>query len=205
MTLSPFFLSKYEMTQGQWLWFTGSNPSRDNPETYFRSWNAAGKPGDLLHPAEQVSWTDCTSVLQRVGLELPREAQWEYGARAGTTTVWWCGNDKAAIANAGNVADRHAKDHGGSGWGAWEDWNDGNHSHARVGSYQPNAFGLHDVIGNVWEWCQDLYGTGSPDRVYRGGGFIFLAGSARSADRRNGPPSLAADFLGLRPARALMP
>ncbi len=202
--LPPFFLSKYEMTQGQWLWFTGTNPSIYSPETYSRSWNAAGEPGDLLHPVEQVSWTDCRSVLERLGLELPREAQWEYGARAGTTTVWWCGNDKAAIAAAGNLADRYAKDNGGSGWGAWEDWNDGNVIHARVGSYLPNAFGLHDVIGNVWEWCQGLYGSGSANRVSRGGGFPVLAVYARSAFRSHDTPSHAVDLLGLRPARALL-
>jgi formylglycine-generating enzyme required for sulfatase activity len=202
--MPAFFVSKYEMTQGQWLHFTGVNPSRDNPQTYGRSWNKEGEPGDLLHPVEQVSWLDCTAVLERLGLELPREAQWEYGARAGTTTAWWCGNEKAAIANAGNLADRYAKDNGGSGWGAWEDWNDGNLSHARVGSYLPNGFGLHDVIGNVWEWCQDLHGTGAANRVFRGGGFTNLAVNARSASRYNVTPSYAVVYLGLRPARALL-
>jgi formylglycine-generating enzyme required for sulfatase activity len=211
--LPPFFLSKYEMTQGQWLWFTGSNPSRDNPQTYTRSWNAAGNPGDLLHPVEQVSWNDCTAVLERMGLELPHEAQWEYGARAGTTTVWWCGNEMESIAKAGNLADCYAKEHGGSTWGVWEEWNDGNVSHARVGSYLANAFGLHDVIGNVWEWCQDLHapkrgerqvGAGSAGRVARGGGFFVLAVRARSAFRFAAAPSDADPNLGVRPARALL-
>src|SRR5262245_3631931 len=198
--VSPFFLSKYEMTQGQWLRVAGENPSRDNPQTYGRFWNREGKPGDLLHPVEQVSWFDCTAVLERLGLELPLEFQWEYGARGGTHTVWWCGNDRASIARAGNVADRFAKEHG-SGWGAWEEWDDGNTSHARVGSYLPNAFGLHDVIGNVWEWCQDLYDSGSANRVYRGGSFHDLAVRARSADRGLGAPAGAA-YLRLRPAWA---
>jgi formylglycine-generating enzyme required for sulfatase activity len=153
---------------------------------------------------EQVSWLDCTAVLERLGLELPREAQWEYGARADTTTVWWCGNEKASVATAGNLADSYAKNNGGSAWGAWEDWNDGNVSHARVGSYLPNAFGLHDVIGNVWEWCQDLYRAGSAGRVDRGGGFPDLAVVARSAYRLIVTPSNAAADLGLRPARALL-
>ena len=201
VTLSPFFLSKYEMTQGQWLRFTGSNPSRDNPETYGRNWNREGKLGDLLHPVEQVTWTECTAVLERLGLELPREAQWEYGARAGTTTVWWSGNEKESIASAGNLADQYAKTHGGSAWTV-EDWDDGHSSHAPVGKYLPNAFGLHDVIGNVWEWCQG--GAGSASRFYRGGGLQARAVAARSACRPHDAPSNAGGSLGLRPARALL-
>jgi len=202
--LSPFFLSKYEMTQGQWLRFTGTNPSRYDPLMYFNSWNAKGEPGDLIHPVEQVSWDDCTAMLERLGLRLPREAQWEYGARAGTTTAWWCGNEVESIIGAGNLADRYARENGGD-WPNWEDWSDGNTSHARVGSFLPNAFGLHDVIGNVMEWCQDLYSLGTSDRVHRDGPFNQHHCAARSASRETLQPEYRDAGLGLRPARAITP
>ncbi len=205
VTIAPFFLSKYEMTQGQWLRFAGRNPSQYNPQSYAPSWNSAGDPGDLLHPVEQVSWNDCAILLERMGLELPAEAQWEYGARAGTTTPWCCGNEKESIRNAGNVADRHAKEHDGFAGKLWEDWDDGNTTHARVGSYQPNAFGLHDVIGNVWESCQDFYAPGSTDRSRRGGTFFFPAAVARSAARSYRSPDNPVYDLGLRPAKRITP
>ncbi len=203
VTLSAFFLSKYEMTQAQWQRLSGDNPSRNNPKTYSRTWNRRREPGNLLHPVEQVSWYQCTALLERLGLSLPSEAQWEYAARAGTQTVWWCGGE-GPIVRSGNVADRYGKEHGAEAWSIWNDWDDGNTSHARVGSYEANAFGLHDVIGNVSEWCADPY-VGSSDRVYRGGSFATDAVHARSAYRFGGAPSIAATFFGLRPARGITP
>jgi formylglycine-generating enzyme required for sulfatase activity len=222
VTLSPFFLSKYEMTQGQWLRFVGRNPSQYGPHLYSTAWNRSGRKADLVHPVERVSWDDCTAVLGRLGLELPSEAQWEYGARAGTTSVWWTGNEKQGLADAGNVSDSHAKAHGGEAWGNHElDLDDGNTAHARVGTYRPNAFGLHEVIGNLWEWCRDGYQQdfyrqgpqtdpvsppeGSSNRVNRGGGCTFAASYARSADRYYFSPSDADDSLGARPARRITP
>jgi formylglycine-generating enzyme required for sulfatase activity len=165
-----------------------------------------------------VSWEDCAEVIGRLGLELPSEAQWEYGARAGTKTVWWTGNEKQALANAGNVSDGYGKAFGGETWGNHElDLDDGNTTHARVGSYRANAFGLHDVIGNLWELCRDGYqmdfyrqrpqkdpvspAEGSSGRVARGGSFLGAALYARSAFRGNDLPSAADGNLGARPAR----
>ena len=222
VALSPFFLSKYEMTQGQWLRFVGRNPSRDNPQTYSTRWNRSGLKGDLLHPVEQVNWNMCTEICDRLGVVLPSEAQWEYAARGGTTTVWWTGNDKESLRRsfAANLADRNAKEFGGSGWGVIEDWlDDGNVSHAPVGTYAANPFGLHEVHGNVCEWCRDahrgdFYGraprqdpvsepVGSPRRVFRGGAFTTSAAFARSASRMSPTPESAGFFLGLRPARVV--
>jgi serine/threonine protein kinase/formylglycine-generating enzyme required for sulfatase activity len=221
--LSPFFLSKYEMTQGQWLRFVGRNPSQYGPNGYYASnWNRSGLEPDLAYPVECVSWNDCTEVLGRLGLELPSEAQWEYGARAGTSTVWWTGNEKKALAEAGNVVDSYAKAHGSQAWTNFElDLDDGNTAHARIGSYRANAFGLHDVIGNLTEWCRDGYQrdfyrrgskrdplwdpSGSTARVERGGDFFRPASTARSAFRSGDAQWTAVILLGVRPARRITP
>jgi formylglycine-generating enzyme required for sulfatase activity/serine/threonine protein kinase len=220
--LSPFFLSKYEMTQGQWLRFAGNNPSQYGPAEYSAAWNREGRAGDLLHPVERVSWEDCAELVARMGLELPTEAQWEYGARAGTSTVWWTGDDVSALDEAGNVSDAYAKAHAGESWGNHElALDDGNTSHAPVGSFRPNAFGLHDVIGNEWEWCgdgyqQDFYRQGyvqdplsdpasSSHRVLRGGAFGFAASGARSSMRYDASTGLANPSTGVRPALSLRP
>jgi formylglycine-generating enzyme required for sulfatase activity len=218
--LSPFFLSKYEMTQGQWLGFVGQNPSQYGLNEYSLDWNRSGRKADLVHPVERVSWSDCTEVLGWLGLELPSEAQWEYGARGGTTTIWWTGNDKQHL--AGNVADSYAKAHGGQHLVSLElDLDDGNSVHARVGSYRANALGLHELLGNLWEWCQDGYQedfyrqepqrdpvsdpAGSSERVYRGGSFFNPASVARSAYRDSDSPSFVVSALGVRPARRITP
>jgi len=218
VTLSPFFLSKYEMTQGQWARFAGQNPSGYPPGESF-----GGKPITLLDPVEQVSWVDGTILLSRLGLALPSEAQWEYGARAGTTTVWWTGNERDSLEGAANLPDRAAA-RAGAPWPSVRDWpelDDGWAIHAPVGSFAPNPFGLHDVHGNCWEWCQDgyeghFYGRpagkdplsspeSSADRVLRGGAFIDTAAQARSAYRSHNSPLLVTDNLGLRPARNIEP
>jgi len=203
VTLSPFFLSKYELTQGQWLRFTGRNPSLYAPHYYDRDWNRAGRRGDLLHPVEQVSWTRCTETCSRLGLILPSEAQWEHGARAGTDTPWWTGTDPKELASAGNVADAWARAHGANADWNCEAWDDGNTGNAAVGSYRANPLGLHDMIGNVWEWCEDKYG--SSFRVLRGGGFADEAVYARSAARNGNSPVYADANLGCRPARTIAP
>jgi formylglycine-generating enzyme required for sulfatase activity len=218
--LSPFFLSKYEMTQGQWLRFTGTNPSRDTPESWVASWSATNANCDLSHPVESVDWDLVQMTLTRLGLTIPSEAQWEYGARAGTTTVRWTGDEPTTLVGAANVCDAYAHAHGGENWGEHEAWlNDGFTSHAPVGTFRPNAFGLHEVLGNVWEWCLDAYMTqfyarspaldpvcdpgDGPMRVARGGGIYNSAGLARSAMRYDTTAGLRDGELGVRPARVL--
>jgi len=215
MTLAPFFLSKYELTQGQWSRCAGANPSNYGPGVGF-----GGKQATLLHPVEQVSWTACTETLGRLGLELPTEAQWEYAARAGTTSVWWTGDEKESLEGAANLADAFCRRNGGPSGSFYEPWDDGYTVHAPVGSYQANDFGLHDVVGNVAEWCRDAYhGYGTPPRtgdglrepagvatrVARGGCFFNAATQARSAYRTAGSPSAADTVLGVRPARLVAP
>jgi len=212
--LSPYFISKYEMTRAQWLRLVGVNPS---------FYQASPFTPTLLHPIEQVSWQDCTTWLGRAGLMLPTEAQWECAARGGTDTPWWTGAQRDSLreAHAANLADRSAA-RAGATWGDiadWPDFDDGYPLHAPIGTFSANPFGLHEVTGNLWEWCQDgllhdyfaqsphqdpvaLAGASVP-RVSRGGSFDLAARFARSTSRGRRMPSYSDSFLGVRPARAL--
>jgi formylglycine-generating enzyme required for sulfatase activity len=100
VTLAPFFLSKYEMTQAQWTRVAGVNPS------YFQVPNQW--VSSRVHPVETVSWYDCAEVLDWLGLRLPSEAQWEYGARGATSTIWWTGDLRDSVEGAANLADQTA-------------------------------------------------------------------------------------------------
>ncbi len=217
VSLSAFFLSKYEMTQGQWVRMRGSNPSFHQP--------TGDDVPTLLHPVEVVSWIDCMTWLPRIGLSLPSEAQWEYGARGGTQTPWWAGQERESLRerHAANLADQ-ALGRQDPRWPNIKDWpelDDGYAAQAPVGTYSANPFGLHEVAGNLWEWCLDGedsdFSIQSPDvdplspwaravsRYYRGGAYYDMAALARSANRNGGKPSFVDEALGLRPARALEP
>ena len=108
-----------------------------------------------------------------LGGRLPAEAEWEYACRAGTSTRWCCGDDPRRL-----------------GEYAWFDPNSGGQTHA-VGQKQPNAWGLHDMHGNVWEWCEDVFAPyaadpaaiGADHRVIRGGSWVDDAVRCRSAYR----------------------
>ncbi len=181
-----FYLGKYEVTQGQWQEVMGSNPSLST--------------GDANRPVEQVSWDDVQAFLQRLNAReggtpyrLPTEAEWEYAARAGSTTAYSFGTDAQQL-----------------GAYAWHSANAGSTTHP-VGQKQPNAWGLHDMHGNVLEWVQDWYGayTAAPAvdpqgpaagayRVVRGGSWLGSAGGCRSASRGEAPPGLRDGGLGVR-------
>jgi serine/threonine protein kinase/formylglycine-generating enzyme required for sulfatase activity len=212
--LSPFFISKYEMTQGQWLRLTGRNPS---------DWQKRDPAPTLDHPVEEVSWLDCMFWLPQAGLALPSEAQWEYSARAGTDTPWWTGREKVSLQeeHAANLADRSAT-RVGAIWPDINDWpelDDGYAMHAPVGTYSPNPFGLHEVAGNLWEWCMDGmdadYYSRAPTvdpicpwvglsyRIARGGGYTSSAFLVRSALRHGTTPPYAEASLGVRPTRRI--
>lgn len=179
-----FWMGKYEMTQGQWQAVIGENLSN------FKDCGANC-------PVERVSWNDVQSFLKRLnakndGFEysLPSEAQWEYSARAGTTGDYYGDLDSIA----------------------WYGKNSGSKTHP-VGGKKANAFGLYDMSGNVWEWCQDWYGdyssgeatdptgTGSGQyRVLRGGSWGGGANGTRSAYRLYNVPSDRNIALGFRVA-----
>ena len=181
VTLSPFYIGRYEVTQAQWTAKMVSNPS------YF-----SGSSDSPSRPVEQVSWnmiaSGSTSFMSLTGLRLPTDAEWEYAYRAATTTAFHSYpaqptgfNDDTLV---GNIA--------------WYDPNAGSQTHA-VGGKFANALGLHDMAGNVWEWCQDWYGsfssasvtnptgptTGST-RLVRGGGCKNNSLNCRSSEREGG-------------------
>ncbi|MEM7166799.1 MAG: SUMF1/EgtB/PvdO family nonheme iron enzyme [Planctomycetota bacterium] len=214
VTLDAFFQSKYELTQGQWLRVSGENPSY-----YHAGKSVFGKEHTLAHPVEHVSWKQCKKQLRRLGLRLPTEAQWEYSTRAGTTTRFWFGAERADCPkqNGGNFADAWTRDQPGCPPWGFEPWPDGWGAHAPVGTFAANPWGLHDTHGNVWEWCEDGYGlymlpvasgngrrdgTDAGDRILRGGAFINLC-TVGSAYREAGTPELVDQAIGLRPSRPL--
>jgi formylglycine-generating enzyme required for sulfatase activity len=169
----PFYLGKYEVTQAQWEAVMGTNPS-----------SSKGNPG---RPVTNVSWEDIQEFIRRLNQQegwevcrLPTEAQWEYAARAGTTMEWY-ENDVDAI--------------------AWYAKNSGDQTH-EVGQKRPNAWGVYDMLGNVWEWCHDgkrkytadtaidpMGPTGAgTDRVIRGGSLANSEGNVRAGLRVGLPP-----------------
>lgn len=220
--LEPLFLSKYEMTQGQCLRLTGENPSSHGPDTS----NPALRRM-LAHPVESISWQMAQRLLDRYGLLLPTEAQWEYAARAGSATVWSTGDSVETLAGFVNIADRQSALTGSIPSLAkgvviynagWPDLDDGHAVHAPVGSFRPNAFGLHDLHGNVSELVRDVYASYSapvraadgerrveerPLRIARGGHYGLPASAVRSAARHQIPPESRYP-VGIRAARALM-
>ncbi|MBL7140416.1 MAG: formylglycine-generating enzyme family protein [Planctomycetes bacterium] len=173
----PFYLGKNEVTQGEWQSVMGSNPS------HFKGSNRL--------PVEMVSWQDCQEFCRKTGLRLPTEAEWEYACRAGTETAFHTG---------ATISTDEANYDGDSTYGSGSKGVDRGKT-VEVGSFRPNAWGLHDMHGNVWEWCQDWHGeypsgpvrdppgpaSGSP-RVLRGGSWNDDPGVCRSANRsRYGP------------------
>jgi formylglycine-generating enzyme required for sulfatase activity len=225
--LDPFFLSKYEMTQGQWMRLMGTNPNdlfAMAGDTYASRILAkhvdSSRP--LAHPVEYVTQQACADALARIGLELPTDAQWEYAARGGTTTIWWFGDDKGGLEEAGNISDLSSQALGSDFGGAkFEGWDDGYTFSAPVGHYAPNPFGLHDVQGNVWEWCRERFfspctlrpGDGertlpegvslTTNAIARGGGYASSPKETRSAVSADLSREFAGARNGLRPARHL--
>ena len=195
VTLSKaFYLGKTEVTQAQWEAKMGSNPS-----------SFKGYSDSPSRPVEQVSWNDIAGFNTATGLRLPSEAEWEYACRGGTTTAYhsmpgypngW--NDDSLV---GNIA--------------WYDSNSGGLTHAVAGK-AANAFGMYDMSGNVWEWCNDWWGSTyystSPSmdpagpssgsyRVLRGGGWGYISDPCRSSYRDSVGPDPRGYGVGFRVAR----
>jgi formylglycine-generating enzyme required for sulfatase activity len=188
--VNAFKLGKYEVTQAQWKAVMGNNPSRFS--------------GCENCPVEQVSWNDVQGYIGKLNARtgqhyrLPTEAEWEYAARAGTTSAYpW-----------GDSVGRNRANCDGCG-SQWDDKRT-----APVGSFAPNAWGLYDTAGNVWEWTcsaydQDYGGAerrcaGKNDagsRVDRGGSWGNVPRGVRSANRGRDAPDNRGSYLGFRLAQ----
>jgi len=198
VTLSRgFWIERYEVTQWEYTSLIDTNPA------FFIF------PGDTNRPVEQVSWFDAATYCARLTAQeraagrvpagyayrLPTEAEWEYAARAGTTTAFSFGDDPTYTL---------LPDY------AWFKGDSNTNSHD-VGTKKPNPWGINDMAGNVWEWCGDWYGpysggaltdptgpsTGS-SKVMRGGSWHFAGGDARSANRNFNVPDFASWGIGIR-------
>ncbi len=211
VTIKPFYMGKYPVTQSQWQAVMGNNPS------YYKGEN---------RPVENISWHDAVEFFQRLSkitgiqFHLPSEAQWEYACRAGTTTPFYLG--ETITTDFANY--------------------DGNYTYAKgpkgiyrrqttdVGSFPPNAFGLYDMHGNVWEWCADVWhgnykgaptdgsvweiekkgilaklfkGGEDPNfRLLRGGSFGLDPYNCRTVGRRRVSSDYRFDWIGVRAAAA---
>ena len=184
VTLSSYYIGETEVTQALWKAVMGNNPS----------WSK----GDNL-PVEQVSWEDCQTFIGKLNgltgkrFRLPTEAEWEYAARGGNRS------NHTQYSGGSNIDDV-----------AWYDGNSGSKTHS-VKTKKPNELGLYDMSGNVWEWCQDWYGSYSSnaqtnptgpdsgsDRVFRGGTWSIFGWFCRSSFRGKSSPGYRYDTIGFR-------
>lgn len=191
-----YYLGAFEVTQAQYQQVMDENPS------YFQNDEIQGDSGN--HPVERVTWFDAVEFCRQLSelpeeqsagriYRLPTEAEWEYACRAGSKTAYSFGEDPKLL--------------GDYAW-YYDNSNDQNHP---VGEKKPNAWGLYDMQGNVWEWCDDWYGeypdgavsdpTGPSEgskRVSRGGKWGGGAAGCRSADRGGSYPSSRSVNIGFR-------
>jgi formylglycine-generating enzyme required for sulfatase activity len=216
--VSAFYMDRYEVTNGEfseflsemgnqheggfaWLDLEDDDCLIEQREGWF-----VPKPGYANHPVVEVSWYGAAAYAQWAHKRLPTEAEWEYACRAGTTT-WY---------NVGKtISEAQANYTGKDPQGRWS-------SLAPVGSFEPNAWGLYDMHGNVWEWCNDWYApdyyhkspaenpTGPPSgfgRVARGGSWQSLGDAfiLRSSNRVDFEPVTRHSDLGFRCARDAAP
>ncbi|MFM9965454.1 MAG: SUMF1/EgtB/PvdO family nonheme iron enzyme [Planctomycetaceae bacterium] len=236
----PFYLGKFEVTKGQFAKFVLDDGYKtdaekdgeggygyDAAEKKFEgrkpkyTWRSTGFAYEDNHPVVNVSWNDakafCAWLSRKEGktYRLPTEAEWEYACRAGTTTRHPNGDDESSLARIANIGDQSLKKIPGAESFTLASFDDRFPFTAPVGSFTANKFGLHDMIGNAFEWCEDTYDeklyarrngvttdplptSGSEYRVLRGGSWNYRPGLTRSADRVGDSPDLRNGYSGFR-------
>lgn len=218
----PYFLATHPVTVGEFLKFVEATGYRTDAEKDAKggygfngntgrmeqsskfSWRDPGFAQTDTHPVVNITWNDATAFCQwlskreRITYRLPTEAEWEFACRAGTESRYFCGDDPESVVKFGNVADGSTKVKFPQ-WPTITSYG-GFIFTAPVESFQPNALDLHDMHGNVWEWCSDRYGktyyqdsplndpqgpTEGENRVLRGGSWMNAPLLTRSAKRLN--------------------
>ncbi len=179
-----FWLAQHPVNQAQWRAVMGTNPSQ--------------RGQGPAHPVDTVSWKEAQEFCKMAGLRLPTEAEWEYACRAGTTTPFAVGDGRSLNAQRANF--------------------DGNHPDGEVrdafkwlyrkqtlpeGSFPPNAWGLHEMHGQLWEWCEDEIAGWF--RVLRGGCWIIEGRQARAGNRIGSAPGIRSVNHGFRPCPSSTP
>jgi formylglycine-generating enzyme required for sulfatase activity len=216
--LDDFYIDVYEVTNAQYKAFMEAKGHRAPPFWNDSQYNLPN------HPVVGVNWHDAVAYAKWAGKQLPTEAQWEKAARGGLVGkryVW--GDSPTPPQGAGNLADEAAK-RAFPSWTVFEGYDDGYARTAPVGSFSPNGYGVHDMAGNVWEWCMDEYQAGfyttgpknnpvagglldfvngylrgiTSDRVLRGGSWFDIPSHLPVGLRLNYDPSDNQNFRGFR-------
>ena len=205
---NPFYMGKYEVTQAQWKAVIEEAYAAFPTDATVQTMAGMKEPSHFKngtaiypnHPVECVSWNNCQNYIYALNLlgkgtyRLPTEAEWEYACRAGTTTRFYWGDD-TSYTQIGEYA--------------W--YNNSSSTTHEIGLMKPNAWGLFDMSGNVWEWCKDWYGEYTSNaqndpsgvnsgaiRVFRGGSWGTGAGGCRSAYRGGNTPGNSSGSIGFR-------
>jgi formylglycine-generating enzyme required for sulfatase activity len=217
--LDPFLVARHEVTRAQWKRLWTWDAGETEPSLFDDDLRAAGKRMLPTNPIDGMSWHMADSLTRRNAMSLPTGAQWEYAARGGTKTLWWCGTSQEDLAFKANLrdktGDRHFAFEGNS-----EPFDDGHIFHAVVGTFAPSPFGLYDVHGNVDEFCSDTNrrnpevrdgdgrrGGGQDEGVTdtAGGHYASSARQARADRLQFQDKSMRSSSTGLRTVRQLHP
>ena len=176
--LEAFYMDVHEVTVGQFREFV------DQSDYDYDRWQDVAKysPGDD-YPMIWVTWHDATAYAKWAGKRLPTEAEWEYTARGGEAGKRYPWGDDEAVARD---------------YAHYDSWNEGKGTTKPVGNLKPNGYGLFDMAGNVWEWCQDWYSEDKKYRVLRGGSWNLNPLYLRAANRGSNSPTITYGSNGFR-------